>query len=338
MKVKAMVDSESYTHMTSDILRLLPPQPHKYSINDKLGLYRATDNLASKSSTSLSIATIRASLVTIPYIQPQYSDFLVNCKILNDHEPVGSFLMRLIDEDDDRTLITFAGSPTFLSNLLHYEAETFPQLHRLSNIWYSDYISDESIETPLSKVREAIEGRYLHKLLHPLGLMVSNTQSTFMNKIRVITHGPALSQVPIKHVKLLLPQEMFTDLEQMFPIHTHSTLSTRNSTSKLYAVLIYTKTLAGTRAELKFLSTNRGAHETTSLIYQLYKQQIVSHISSLVDEDSINKIVFGAICYLGFAVSDRPADTETFTFKVTPVRYIAVHNFTVEPGDWRLLL
>lgn len=339
MKVQPMMDRGAATKLASQVTRLFPPLPHKYSINDKSGFRRVIDTLTRKtlSSRQCTPATWQEAL-TVPHLQPQYGNFLVNCKMLHAHEPTGSFVFRFLDNHEDKSMITFVCSPAFLCTLFRYPNDTFPQLHRLSNAWYTDYKSDESLEGPLTKIKEAIDNRCLHHYLHPLGILISNTQSTFMNKTRVITHGPAVSQVPIKATTLLIPSEMFIDIDREFSIPETCPLHTSSHICKYYAVLVYLRTGEDTRAELKFISSSRGAHETTSLIYQLYSREIRAHISSLADEDSINRVVFGVMCYLGFSSSEGPAGTETLSFRITPVKYAAISNFNVEPSDWKLLL
>ncbi len=59
-----------------------------------------------------------------------------------------------------------------------------------------------------------VADRRFHNFITPVGPLVENIKSTYLNKITTVVHGPVVSKaIPRSTVKVTVPQEAFVDLD-----------------------------------------------------------------------------------------------------------------------------
>ncbi len=84
-------------------------------------------------------------------------------------------------------------------------------LTRMANLLYD---SPATLADLVPDFGRLVADRRFHNFITPVGPLVENIKSTYLNKITTVVHGPVVSKaIPRSTVKVTVPQEAFVDLD-----------------------------------------------------------------------------------------------------------------------------
>ncbi len=153
--------------------------------------------------------------------------------------------------------------------------------------------------------------RRFHNFITPVGPLVENIKSTYLNKITTVVHGPVVSKaIPRSTVKVTVPQEAFVDLDAWLSGGAGGGgggcfvgglgLQPCPADARLYVALTYEE--AGPR--FTFFQSSRG-HCQIMNILRIYYSPSIMHRYAVVQPLHIEELTFGAVACLGtFSATD----------------------------------
>ncbi len=143
--------------------------------------------------------------------------------------------------------------------------------------------------------------RRFHNFITPVGPLVENIKSTYLNKITTVVHGPVVSKaIPRSTVKVTVPQEAFVDLDAWLSGGAGGGgggcfvgglgLQPCPADARLYVALTYEE--AGPR--FTFFQSSRG-HCQIMNILRIYYSPSIMHRYAVVQPLHIEELTFGLI-------------------------------------------
>ncbi|UTM04763.1 capsid triplex subunit 1 [Equid gammaherpesvirus 2] len=338
MKTKEVTPrGDSGEKLARDLLRLVPPQTHK------LGTFRASElgrdlraivaNYAPK-TISGHIQIFRDDFIAPPYRQPLYGEFLVHAKTFHPQEPRGTFVFAFsVGDGPECTSVDTIFSPVSLFRVCGLGADAAPHTHRISHIWYE---SESDFLNVAANVRELIENCSLHKFLSPVGPLVQNIQSTFLNKITTVVKGEVLSnRSPPENIKLVLPSDLFFDMDETCPYPPSG--DPVKPRVCYYICILYVMVNNIPSASLQFFRTGKGDSDVVFFLRRYYSDAIANKITVLGDNLDINNLTLGAVCMLGYSSSQSTPGRGNLHFRSYSLPTVEVSDFVAQPGSWTLI-
>lgn len=218
MKTKAENFLVQNQRVVKDVLKLIPPQSHKLSTFKSSELGRDFRKIVSSYTPNLSsnsLQIFRDDFMVPPYRQPLYGEFLVHSKTFHNQEPIGTLVFSFKQSDGECSSVDTVFSPVSLFRMCGLDGESAPHTHRIGNIWYE---TEADFQQIIPNFQALIQNCTLHRYLNPVGPLVQNIHSTFLNKLSTVVKGEVLSKKsPPENIKLLLPADLFFDLDETHP-------------------------------------------------------------------------------------------------------------------------
>nr|UTK45409.1 capsid triplex subunit 1 [Equid gammaherpesvirus 5] len=340
MKTKDPLAGETGEKLTKNLLRLVPPLTHKLGTFKGSELGRdfrkivnsyAPTTLSGNLSRNLQIFT--EDFIAPPYRQPLYGEFLVHSKTFHTQEPLGTFLFAFNQGDGPEcTNVDTVFSPVSLFRVLGLDAAGAQHTHRISHIWYE---SESDFLNVTANVKELMESGGLHKYLNPVGPLVQNIQSTFLNKLTTVVRGEVLSnRTPPENIKLTLPANLYFDMDDTCPYSAAP--GPVKPRVLYYASLLYVMVNNNPSAYLQFFRTGKGPGDVVLFLRKYYSDAIANKITVLGDELDINNLTLGAVCQLGYSSSQSNPNRGNLHFRTYSLPTVEVSDFVADPGSWNL--
>lgn len=205
-----------YDRMGSDLYRLLPPNTHKMSLTNGVEFVRDMKRIFSKySQTSLlsDVFSSNSSLFSVESLNSLYSDFLIHAATVHESEPIGTYTFLLkIPERDSGHNVDILLTPISLYRLGGGDQTLQPELSRFGQTWYA---SSCGLQDMLPDFGQLVEASTLHHSLVPVGPLVDNIGSTFINRLTTVTRGPCQpkdSRELEGYVPLRIPSDALIEL------------------------------------------------------------------------------------------------------------------------------
>lgn len=276
---------------------------------------------------------IHQHLMDLPLRKPVYGEFLIHSQTFHESEPNGTVLFSF-KKDDDCSNIDMIFSPMSFYKLSRMNAEIAPDVYRVANVWYGAHNGFDEYMPDLGRL--VLEGRF-HTHLTPVGPLVKNINSTYLNKITTVVRGEVLSKSsPPENIKVIFPSDMFFDLDITCPsdaiwepVHTKSTI---------YACIIYAIQDNDPVMGMCFFKSGKGMYEVLSIIKLFYTDVIINKINSLQHQFYINRLTFGAVCRVGYTSPQIHTKQTNLNFRGTSLRVTEISDFIVNSGTWQTLL
>nr|CAC84359.1 hypothetical protein [Saimiriine gammaherpesvirus 2] len=327
------VNENSFKKIEKDVLKLLPPRPHKIEISEGQKFAKSIRQALSKYVTSVNhpIDFFSNQMLDVPFRQPLYADFLIQAKTIHQKEPIGSFLFTFKQEYSGSS-IDIIFSPVSFYKISGLDAEFAPSVHRISFVWYG---ADNCIEDTVPNLAELIEEGKFHQFLTPVGPLVENITSTFVTRIKSVVKGEVLNnKSPPENVKLLLPSDLFIDLDEP----NIDTLAPKHLLSFYYACVTYPVLHNVPVMALTFIKSNKSIRDLFCQLKVIYSDIIRTKYIAMQNDFYINKMSFGALCKLGSSSSETVPRRGNYHFRGSSLSTVEVPDFVADPGPWMTIL
>nr|BEG23136.1 capsid triplex subunit 1 [Macronycteris gammaherpesvirus 1] len=317
-----------------DVLKLIPPQTHKLSTFSGSVLSRDFKNLVSSYSPSVSnsLQIFREDFTLAPYRQPQYGEFLVHSNTFHSQEPVGIYLFLFKNKDDCSTVDTILSAIT-LYRAGGLGADEAAHTHRIASIWYE---SETDFHQTMPNLGAAITNCELHKFLVPVGPLVQNISSTFLNKLSTVVKGEVLTKAsPPENVKVVFPADMYVDLDE-----THCNRPETEPKSPrvfYYACIVYVLKNNVPALSTLFFRSGKGFSDVMAQLKHFHADALIHKFRTLPEIFDINTLNFGAVCSLGYSSSHIAPSRGNLQFKSYCLPTVEVFDFVSYPGTWTVL-
>ncbi|ARW78124.1 capsid triplex subunit 1 [Common bottlenose dolphin gammaherpesvirus 1 strain Sarasota] len=329
--------SFSYDRVRERVFRLMPPVPHKISISNGRAFAKNVKDVISKYTTPESRLQEMAQHV-ITYVDrpcPTVVDFLIHAQTVNPMEGAGTFLFAYKDKDDGSTIDTIL-TPVSLFRMSGLDGSDAEHAHRIANICYGD---DSGLFDAIPNLGERLENGDFHKYLTPVGPLVQNINSTFLNKITSVMRGPCLNRAsPPEMVKVIFPKDMFVDLDEW--VAGPLGLSNEPKTSRVYyfAVLAYVVRNDRPALSVCFFKSMKGFSELMIILRWYYRDVIYNRMTQIMRDLYINKLLCGVVCRLGYSSPHHQLTHASRPYKGSSLPVVEISDFVSDPGSWQVLL
>ncbi|ATA58293.1 capsid shell protein VP19C [Eptesicus fuscus gammaherpesvirus] len=338
LEMKTKVNEEQYSRVRDEVLRLIPAQPTRVSLTNGKAFSRDVRQLLSKyaTSTTPSIHLFRDVLLDLPLRQPLYGDFLIHARTVNEREPVGTFLFAWKQLDGCSSIDTLF-TPASLFRIGGMTEAAAPDVYRMSNIWYGE---DVGLAELIEGLRDLVYRGTFHNFLTPVGVMVQNINSTFINRVTSVVRGEVLSKTtPPETVRALFPIDLFVDLDGACSSQSDSAVwEPRGAKCFYYACVTYPIVEGNPALSLMFFKSNRGFQDVVLGLKVFYAQVMRHKLDHFQANMHIDCFTFGAVCRIGYSSANSAAGLNSLSFKGASLRVIEVSDFTVDIGSWTVLI
>lgn len=193
--------------------RLLPAAPQRLSLGNKRALEDDLNSIFHKYAPSskkflASFFDDYASLINAEGRAPVLSNFLVYANSVHEGERLGSYMF-LFKVPSAESEVDVLLTPVSLYLLGGGGPDLQPDLHRFAQLWYGTACG---LRDMLPDFERLVEESSVHRRLVPVGPLVVNGGSTFINKLTTVCRGPSRVRDPRSgdtYVPLRLPLETF---------------------------------------------------------------------------------------------------------------------------------
>ncbi|AAC95586.1 orf 62 [Ateline gammaherpesvirus 3] len=326
-------NENAYKKIERDLLKLLPPRPHKINLSEGPKFAQSIKQALSKYVTSVKnpLNFLSNQMLDVPFRQSFYADFLIQAKTIHQKEPIGSFLFNFKQEDNGSSIDTIF-SPISLYKISGLDAEFAPSVHRISFVWYG---TDNCIEDTVPNLAELLEEGRFHKFLTPVGPLVENINSTFITRIKSVAKGEVLNnKSPPENIKLVLPSDLFLDLDESIT----DTSAPRHLLSFYYACVTYPVLHNVPVMTLTFIKSNKSIRDIFCHLKVIYTDVIRTKYIDMQKDFYINKMTFGALCKVGSSSSETVPRRGNYHFRGSSLPIVEVPDFVADPGPWMTIL
>lgn len=318
-------------------LRLVPPGPHRLTLGNEREMLNEIKSLFTKYSPSpRRLISTLASDQSIWFEDqpPLYSDFLVHATTVHRDEVLGSYMFLF------KTQTTIADVDVLLTPISLYRlgrggGEFQPDLYKFGQLWYG---ADCEIMQLDADFVPLLEESLVHKQIVPVGPLVGNGGSTFINKLTTVRRGPLRGKdlaVRETRLPLRLPKDGFLDLDaadESFASHRPMQVL-----STIFTCFVYG--LDGGREVLGiyFIKSGLGECESFNML-RAYFTDLVSNRLTLSPGVSINSLISLVACRIGFCAGDCSVNETSLSFKGSSIRAVEITDFRSEPGIWKCVI
>lgn len=321
--------------LKKQVLRLIPPLPHKLNLNNGPRFARDIKNVFKQhvKTTTLSSGFFQDILNSGPiYRQGHYGKFLVQAQSVNSNEPLGTYMFMFKPSSNTGKMDTIL-TPISLFKIAELDGEVSEHVHRIASVWYG---RESGLNELVPEFGQFVEDCRLHKHLVPIGPLVSHINSSFVTRVTSVLKGNVIIQTPPQNVSLLLPADLHINLDDSFPpVASH--IST-GSILPLYACLVYLMSNNQIKAHLYFCESGKGQVELFSTIKEYFTREVINRMNQQYADLYINRLTFGVICRIGFCGPSRGDSKRTLQFKGNKLPVLEFPDFVSDPGQWKQFL
>lgn len=363
MKVQGSVNRR---RLQRRIAGLLPPPARRLNISQGAEFARDVRGLIAEhaQASSVSAAAVwRAGLLAPEaalgggggsfgwgWRPPVFGDFLIHASSFNNAEPPGTPLFQF-KQGDPFSGVDAVFTPLSLFILMNHgrgeaaRVEAGGGLTRMAHLLYD---SPATLSDLVPNFGGLVADRRFHAFLTPVGPLVENIKSTYLNKITTVVHGPVVSKaIPRSTVKLTVPQEAFVDLDAWLSGggapgvggggcgDGAGGLAPRPcpADARLYVALTYEE--AGPR--LTFFQSSRGRCQIMNIL-RIYYSPSIMHRYAVVQPLHIEELTFGAVACLGTFSATDGWRRSAFTYRGSSLPVVEIDSFYSDASDWEVIL
>lgn len=337
MKVAEVRDS-GYGRMGADLFRLLPPNTHKMSLTNGTDFVRDLKRIFSKySQTSLlsDVVSANSSLFSIEPVTPLYSDFLVHAETVHESEPIGTYMFLLkVPERESGHNVDVLLTPISLYRLGGGDQAFQPEMSRFAQTWYS---SSCGLRDMLPGFGDLVSNSLLHQALIPVGPLVANTGSTYINRLTTVTRGPCRPKDTREwdgYLPLRIPSDALLELGD----EQENVCAPRHLRTVFYAVLTYAMGVDGPALGVFFVKSSWAFQEVVSALKAHFSGLIITRLTRAGPVWDINALTSAVICRLGFCSETCSKTQTTLQFRGTSLKTVEFSDFTCDPDVWKIIL
>ncbi|ALE14777.1 ORF62 [Felid gammaherpesvirus 1] len=329
---------QRYEKITKDFSGLIPPKSHKFSLASKSGLVNITNTVA-KYAPKISISSLinqHAGVFDPPYRQPQFGEFLIFARTLHSQEPIGTFLFTFKQQEAVGENVDIIFSPVSLFKVSRLQEESGPNTYRMANIWYEQ---ETDILQSVPNIQELFDNGTFHKHLTPVGPLVQNVNSTYLNKVVSVVRGEVLTKrTPRENVKLLLPADLYFNLdESLFPHLIDKEPSHLNVF--YYACITYTRVFDQPAASVMFFRTSKGLCEVMMQLKLFFSNLITNRLAyGEAGQLNIKRVNLGALCKVGYSSAQTQPNQKSVLIRGAAFSVVEIPDFITDPGSWVSLI
>ncbi|AAY41104.1 UNVERIFIED_ASMBLY: capsid triplex subunit 1 [human gammaherpesvirus 4] len=364
MKVQGSVDRR---RLQRRIAGLLPPPARRLNISRGSEFARDVRGLVEEhaQASSLSAAAVwRAGLLAPGEVAvagggsgggsfswsgwrpPVFGDFLIHASSFNNAEATGTPLFQF-KQSDPFSGVDAVFTPLSLFILMNHgrgvaaRVEAGGGLTRMANLLYD---SPATLADLVPDFGRLVADRRFHNFITPVGPLVENIKSTYLNKITTVVHGPVVSKaIPRSTVKVTVPQEAFVDLDAWLSGGAGGGgggcfvgglgLQPCPADARLYVALTYEE--AGPR--FTFFQSSRG-HCQIMNILRIYYSPSIMHRYAVVQPLHIEELTFGAVACLGTFSATDGWRRSAFNYRGSSLPVVEIDSFYSNVSDWEVIL
>lgn len=327
-----------YGRMGADLYKLLPPNTHKMSLTNGADFVRDMKKIFSKySQTSLlsDVLSSNSSLFSIEPMNSLYSDFLVHAATVHESEPIGTYMFLLkIPERESGHNVDVLLTPISLYRLGGADQAFQPELFRFGQTWYS---SSCGLQDMLPGLGELVGESSVHQSLVPVGPLVDNIGSTFINRLTTVTRGPCQpkdSREREGYVPLRVPSDALVELGS----NQETTWAPRHLRTVIYVVITYVRSADTPALGIFFVKSSWAFQEVVAALKGYFSQLIINRLTRAGAVRDINTLTSAVICRLGFCSETCSQTQTTLQFRGTSLKTINFSDFTCDPDVWKIIL
>lgn len=327
--------SDKKDRLRRQVLRLIPPLPHKLNLNNGPRFAQDLKNVLKQhvKTTTLSSGFFQDILRSGPvYRQAHYGKFLVQAQSVNNSEPCGIYLFMFKPSTKTSKMDTIL-TPISFFKIAELDGEVSEGVHRLASVWYG---KEAGLNDLMTEFGQFVEECSLHKHLVPVGPLVSHINSSFVTRVTSVVKGDVICQNPPQNVSLLVPVDLHVNLDESFPAIDGNIPS--GSILPLYACIVYLMSNNQIKAHLYFFESGKGQVELFSSIKEYFTREVIHRMNQQYANLYINRLTFGVICQIGFCGPSRGDSKRTLQFKGNKLPVLEFPDFVSDPGPWRQFL
>lgn len=327
-----------YGRMGADLYRLLPPNTHKMSLTNGTDFVRDMKRIFSKySQTSLlsDVLSANSSLFSIEPLNSLYSDFLVHAATVHESEPIGTYMFLLkIPERESGHNVDVLLTPISLYRLGGGDQAFQPELFRFGQTWYS---ASCGLQDMLPGFVGFVEESSLHESLIPVGPLVDNIGSTFINRLTTVTRGPCQpkdSREREGYVPLRIPSDTLVELGA----DQETSWAPRHLRTVIYGVIVYVRSGNAPALGMFFVKSSWAFQDVIAALKAYFSELIINRMAGAGAVRDINGLTSAVICRLGFCSETCSQTQATLQFRGTSLKTINFSDFTCDPDVWKIIL
>nr|WEM32523.1 assembly DNA maturation protein [Bovine gammaherpesvirus 4] len=326
---------DMYRKIRGDLFGLIQPTTHKINITNGQKFSKDMKQLLSRYVTSITpgLDMFRQDVLEVPYRQPLYGEFLVGSSTLSNNEPLGCMLF-LFKQEDNGSSIDSLLTLTSLFKISGAGAEASEWMFKIANVWYGQ---ESNLEDMVPNIQQLIQDGLFHTHLTPVGPMIQNIQSTFVNKITSVVKGEVLSKdPPQQNIKLVVPVDLFLDVDAM--THQGVTLLPSRLHVCYYFVITYVIQENTPIMLLHFIKSNKALSQLVLQLKLVYGDAIRHKFVRQQQDFYINRMTFGALCRVGYSSTSSDTNYKNLQFKGSSLPVVEIPDFISDPGPWTVFL
>ncbi|ABB22281.1 capsid assembly and DNA maturation protein-like protein [Ovine gammaherpesvirus 2] len=325
-------DERGYEALQSNLFRLMPPATHKVSLAKPNGFLRGLADIVGKYSVNGTEESLfKVGAWDPPFFQPNYADFLVHAKTISKHEPRGAVLFCYKDNTAQPAMDVLLTAISFRA-AVGLPADLDPNVHRVAQNWYGE---DTEVRSLIDDLDYLVEESNLHTRLRPVGVLVENNDSSFISRVSALTHGASYISSSQTAVNLVIPLDMFVDLDSTSCGDWGSGRQPRSDMSTVYCSLVYMLRGNDVKPALTFFKSSKSTFEVLSLLQTYYRDLITNKVMSN-RQFSINGSKFGVWCSIGTTASDQPVTQQSITVRGNSLLVACIPSFFVDISGWQV--
>ncbi|AIA62099.1 orf62 [Alcelaphine gammaherpesvirus 2] len=332
MKTKEGVrDQKNYESLQSNLFRLIPPTTHKISLARPNGFLKGLADLVGKYSVEGAEESLfQPGAWEAPYSQPVFFDFLVHARTICKHEPVGVPLF-CFKNDLTAPSIDVLFTPISFHTAVGLPADVDPHVHRVAHVWYDDTSEVSSLMDDLDFLLAESD---LHRRFYPVGILVENNDSSFLSRVTALTHGPSYLSSKKTGIKLVIPTDMFVDLDASLSVEPYGAQPS-GGTSTVYCGLVYMRCGNDIKPALTFFKSNKSDFDVFTLVRAYYTDLIINRLEGN-QQCNINGLKFGVLCSLGHTDALHSTSQQSLCVRGSSLLVTSISNFFVNFTGWRV--
>lgn len=266
---------------------------------------------------------------------PIFSDFLVRTVTVHEGEPQGMFLFTFkIPQSGSDYNIDVVLTPVSLYMLGGGDMNFQPELYKFGQTWYGAACGLKDL---LSNFGDLVDESIVHKSLTPVGPLVQNSGSTFINKLTTVTRGPSIPKdlrTREGFIALRLPSDAYISLESETGVGNQA----RHLRSVVYVALIYGVQGNNATMGIYFIKSSWAFQDVIMSLRSYFANIIRDRMLKPNNVTVINSLTSAVICRLG-TCSDTCTETQTsLHFKGSTLKTVDFSDFTVDPHSWKIIL
>lgn len=328
------VPRAEYTRVRDSVLRLIPATAPRITLTNGREFARTVKTVLSKYVASRSLVAQVANLDLLKFSTPAsvYGEFLIRARTLSANEPVGTFLF-LFRQRDQATDLDSLLSPLAFMRVSGADPDTAPTTQRVAAAWYSE---DDGLQDAVPGLTTMIAESSFHRYLVPVGVLVDNVASTFVNRVITGVRGATLTRTqPQVPVKLVLPADMYLDLDaDVNPLSDEP----KRLNSTIYACVTYVTVNDTPAMNLWFVRSGAGYEEVVTRLIDMFTPSLVHKLLAAHDRLDINSLTFGALVTVGSCFSQSVPTYKSFSSRGTSLPAVELSDFVAEPGSWKVFI